>query len=51
MESEPTHSTLDENIGEGVLNEPRAEEGCDKCEKKCSETQTEINSDTCNLFV
>jgi len=46
MESEPTHSTLYENIGEGVLNEPRAEEGCDKCEKKCSESQTELNPDT-----
>ena len=42
MESEPTHSTLDENICEGVL----AEEGCDKSENKCSETQTELNPET-----
>jgi len=41
MESEPTHSTSDENICEGVQNEELAEEGCDKSENKCSETQTE----------
>ena len=49
MESEQTHSTLNENIGEGVQNEvliSNSGEVCDKHEQACSETQTELNPET-----